>query len=100
MQPLINLRGQHPVQNNERAIACQNIREIGAQRIADLGPLYDIFLIKYVDDFNKVTDIEIDWEFCLFRATMFQFRQLFIKFQVAKGEPVKVKPKYTGKKKL
>lgn len=82
-QPLIDLRKQIPLQLIERCIMLQNIREIGVDKILQLkNPRYRVFLLEAVFE-DGSSEWEIDWEFCIFGATSFQWEKLMECFFVS-----------------
>ena len=86
----INLRTQHPLQNQHRCLFLQSIKEIGVDRILALDPKFHIFLSPMTDDQGNDYH-EIDWEFVIFSCTSHQMTQLMANFvgrPKEQGEPV------------
>lgn len=79
MSKYIDLTKQLPIQNIERILACQKIREIGPEKIKQLDRKHEPFLIECIGDNNLVYDI-IDWEFAIFQATNHQLAELLTQF--------------------
>lgn len=71
----INLRKQHPIQNAERILFCQSLKEIGADKISKLEDRHHAFILT-IDEEDGSKSYEIDWEFTLFEATSFQMNCL------------------------
>jgi len=89
-QAIINLRKQVPMQLVERMLMLQNIREIGVQNLLKLQDRkFRVFLLE-VEGETEEDQYEIDWEFCIFAATSFQFNALmecFVPKQKQEDEP-------------
>lgn len=85
----INLRTQLPLQNMERILFCQAIKEIGVEKIQQLTAEHQVFLMPAYDaDENEYN--EIDWQFVLFEATSHQMNKLMECFLPKKPEPSRI----------
>lgn len=74
-QPEIDLTKQLPVQNINRLMFIHMLRNIGADLIKhDLYEKHHMFILEVEDD--KGIHYEIDYEFCLFYATLHQMNRL------------------------
>jgi len=71
----INLRQQLPMQNMERILFCQAIKEIGVGKIEQLHKEHHVFLMP-IQSGEGTSYHEIDWEFVLFEATSHQMNKL------------------------
>lgn len=75
-QQLINLRTQIPMQLVERCLMLQAIREIGVDKILQLkNERFRVFLLQAEFE-DGTSEWEIDWEFCIFAATSYQWEKL------------------------
>ena len=84
----INLRQQLPIQNIERIMFCQSIKEIGVEKIESLNRKHEPFLLHMVSE-EGVEYNEIDWEFILFEATSYQMGELLDNFIAKPKKPAK-----------
>ena len=83
-----NLRKQTPMQNMERIMFCQAIKEIGVEKIEALNRKHEPFLLPCEDEENGIYNV-IDWEFILFEATSHQMNTLLSNFTAKPKEPAK-----------
>ena len=80
MSNTINLRNQTPMQNINRILFCQSLKEIGVEKIEALNRKHEVFLLPCEDEENGTYNV-IDWEFVLFEATHYQMADLLSHFE-------------------
>ena len=75
---------QHPSDLISRMFILEYMRELGAQQMYNKANKYqkkELFY-KFIDEENNIEAVDINWEYCIFEATIFQLEglcKLFLK---------------------
>jgi hypothetical protein len=88
----MKLSQQHPVNIVARCLLLEQIRTIKPEDIHKVAPE---FVYEYENEEGK-SFYDVDWEFALFEATMFQLQKLFDNFVSQKERKSNTKRKNIG----
>lgn len=80
-----SFRGVHTMKIVTRVLLLEELRKIKPELIFKVAPEFIIVYEELDDEGNNV--LEVNWEYALFKATLFQLEKLFSNF-VAVKKPI------------